>query len=218
MVQKMAIGNCIYDVMTFENAIHNPSMVDQCTALTIGDGYVYPIRTKTDTRPGAYDIGPYYQFIQPQTESDIQKYSEKNIIDFGDSQSILDVMSKQAALSNQERTILTTIDNKFVADIGPNDTPHTIALKQAINDKGIDIDKYEGRFGANFNNDRRLLKKSDITMHKFITFLEKMDLAATLTIRDVSPDVPNPMGHEITVDLIPTEERDNDHESVGDDL
>lgn len=216
MLQKMIIGSTTYDVVKFETIAHNPDLVDSHTAFNIDDGYIYPFRNKTDTRPGVYDLGPFYKFVKPQTEEEKEAYSADKMIDFSDSESILDVMSKQAALMNQERTILTTVDNKFIADIGPNDTPHTKALKQAINDKGIDIDKYEGRFGANFNNDRRLLKKSDITMNKFITFLEKMDLTATLTIKDASPDVPNPMGHEITVNLIPADEGRKTDESTGD--
>lgn len=215
MIQKVAIGNSIYDVITFEDICHNPILLDQCTAVDIGDSYVYPYRTKTDTKPGIYNAGPYMQFVQPQTEPDKELYSKSRIIDFSNASDIRDIMSKQAELLNQERSILTSIDNKFVAEIGPNCTPHTAALKTAINEKGIDLDKYESRFGPNFNNDKRLLKRDDITMNKFMMFLNKLDMAATLTIRDANPDVPNPIGHEITVELIPAEGRSDD-ESTGD--
>lgn len=217
MVQKVAIGSTIYDVRTFEDICHNPVLLDQCTAVTIGDGYVYPYRNKTDTKPGIYNAGPYMQFVQPQTEAEQDMYSESHVIDFSKASDIRDIMSKQAELLNQERNILTSVDNKFVADIGPNCTPHTAALKMAINEKGIDLDKYETRFGPNFNNDKRLLKRDDITMNKFMMFLNKLDMAATLTIRDANPNVPNPIGHEITVELIPTDEGRVNDESTGND-
>lgn len=218
MVRKVTIGNCIYDVITFEDACHNPVLLDQCTAVTINDGYVYPYRSKTDVQPGIYNAGPYMQFVEPKTETERDIYSDSHIIDFSNASDIREIMSKQAELMNQERNILTSIDNKFVADIGQNCTPHTAALKMAINEKGIDLDKYESRFGPNFNNDKRLLKRDDITMNKFMMFLSKLDMAATLTIRDANPNVPNPIGREITIELIPTDEGRVEDGSAGDDL
>ena len=102
---------------------------------------------------------------------------------------------------NEERTILTTIDNVFAPEIYNNDTPEMKAMKQAILDKHIDLDKYEPRFGPNYNNDKRLLKKSSITFGKLRSICDALDMKVTMTIEDSSPDVPNPIGRSITVDL-----------------
>ena len=100
-----------------------------------------------------------------------------------------------------ERSILTTIDNVFAPDITENDTPEMKAIKQAILDKHIDLDKYEPRFGPNYNNDKRLLKKNSITFGKLRSICNALDIKASITIEDAGPDVPNPIGRVITAEL-----------------
>ena len=73
------------------------------------------------------------------------------------------------------------------------------ALKQAINLKNIDIDIYADRFLENFNNDKRLLKGPAITSSKMKSICPKLDMKVTLTISDAHPNVPNPIGQDITV-------------------
>jgi hypothetical protein len=75
------------------------------------------------------------------------------------------------------------------------------ALKMALNAKHIDIDKYAGRFGENFPNDKRQLKNNNATLKIIKRFCENCDMEAFLTFRDKSDDVPNPMGTEIVVSL-----------------
>ena len=74
-------------------------------------------------------------------------------------------------------------------------------MKQALNLKNIDIDAYADRFGENFNNEKRLLKGSSITMSKLKSIGDKLDMKITLTITDSNPNVPNPIGQEISVDI-----------------
>jgi hypothetical protein len=71
----------------------------------------------------------------------------------------------------------------------------------ALNEKNMDLDKYAGRFSQNFPNDKRQLKNTSVTLHILKRFCANMDMEALLTIRDKSPDVPNPIGKEITVSL-----------------
>ena len=89
----------------------------------------------------------------------------------------------------------------FIPEIGSDDTPEMIALKQAIMDKHIDIDKYEQRFGPNYNNDKRLLKKGNITFGKLRSICDALDIKVTLTIEDSAPDVPNPIGRATTAEI-----------------
>ena len=200
-LEKIKIEDAIYDVISEEEYFRNPSMYSQYTAVRGNDGYVYPVRLSyRDNRPGFYpNCGVIHYKIPHGRES--QSYSVGNIINFSDAETIQDVIKTQQKLISAERTILTTIDNVFVPEIGENDAPVMKALKQAIIDKHIDLDKYESRFGDNYNNDKRLMKKDNITLNKLTAICEHLDIVPTLTLRDANPDVPNPIGKTITVDL-----------------
>ena len=67
--------------------------------------------------------------------------------------------------------------------------------------KSIDIEKYAGRFRDNFPNDKRQLKNTSATLNILKRFCKCMDMEALLTLRDKNPNVPNPIGEEITVSL-----------------
>lgn len=198
-VEKAKIGNIIYDVATYDEYSRNPNIYNNFTALIDGE-YLYPIRNKTDTRPGIYPTGPFIFYVNP-TEEEQSKYSINNIISFSKCNDIRDVIETQEKISNSERAILTTIDNVFVPEIGENNTPEMKGLKTAIIAKHIDIDKYESRFGDNFHNDIRLLKRDSITMSKIKTMMSALDMKGTLIIEDSSPNVPNPIGRKIIVEL-----------------
>lgn len=200
MIKKIIIDDTVYDVIDVETAKHNPSIVDLNTAIDIGDGYVYPLRNITDSRPGAYLLsnGQYMEYRGPCRE----EYSISRAIDFGNSENIKDLISRQAQLVQQERTILSEVDDVYVAEVTQEDTPHMAALKTAINSKHLDLKKYESRFGSNFNNDIRLLNKHDITMKKLASFAEKLDMTVTLTIEDADSDVPNPIGEKIVANIV----------------
>ena len=75
------------------------------------------------------------------------------------------------------------------------------ALKTAVLEKRIDLDKYEPRFGSNYNNDKRLFNKNTISLSMTKRLCEALDIKATLILEDKSPDVPNPIGRTIKVDL-----------------
>lgn len=196
-IRKARIGDTIYDVITWDEYYQNPSSYDpKFTAIEYGDGCVYPFRSKTDNRPGFYPTGGC-DFIKPCQPSEIHTYSQQNIINFSDAESIREVIAAQSQLANEERAILSTIDNLFVPEIGPQDTPETRALKEAVIAKHIDIDKYESRFGSNYNNDKRLFRRSSVTLSKMRKIFDALDMRATIIIEDKSPDVPNPIGHQI---------------------
>ena len=178
----------------------DPSSYNSYTAIKGGDGYVYPIRTKTDHRPGFYPTGCLDFFKQP-VGSEVNEYTQMNIIDFRNVSSLREVIQTKQKLLSEERTILTTIDNVFTPDISDNDTPEMKALKQAVIDKHIDLDKYEPRFGPNYNNDKRLMKKNSITFGKLRSIADALDMKLSMTIEDANPDVPNPIGRAITVEL-----------------
>lgn len=200
MENKARIGNKIMDVVELNDYMNNPS-TDSYVAINY-DGYLYPVRTKSDGLPGYYQCGPLGHLVAPVTEEDKKIYSSDNIIDFNNVSNFKEVIDKQNQLRSAERIILTNPDNIFTPEIRENDAPEMVALKTAIIKKNIDIDKYEQRFGNNFNNDKRLFNNSSITLAKLKGMGKAFDMKMTLTIEDSSPNVPNPIGERITVDLL----------------
>lgn len=204
-LRKMAINGVMYDVVTEEEYYKNPQMYTQFTAVTVGNGNVYPIR-KIENRsvsrqlPGFYPTTGMSFYIHPDAMS-ASEYNESRIIDFRAAEDMREYIQTKQRLASAERSILTSIDNVFTPEICENDTPEMVALKQAIIDKNIDLDKYEPRFGPNYNNDKRLLKKPNITFGKLRAMCEALDIKATITFEDANPDVPNPIGRVITAEL-----------------
>lgn len=202
---KAKIGDNIYDVITEEEYLNNPSLYEKYTAINRGDGYIYPVidgcSNEDAVKIGYHPLGSIDFFVLPETEDDRAKYSDESIIPFSDIKHIKEMINSQQRLFNAERSILTNIDNLYVPSIGENDAPEMVALKKAIIDKHIDLDKYEPRFGPNYNNDKRLLSKENLTIGKLRTFCKALDMKATLTIEDASQDVPNPIGRVITAEL-----------------
>jgi len=199
-LEKAKIDDAIYDVITIDEFNQNPNAYGAYTAIRGNDGYVYPIRSRSDTRPGFYPTGGL-DFFKPPTFGEAHIYTQQNIINFRDATNLREIIQAQQKLASAERSILTTIDNVFAPDIGENDTPEMKALKQAILDKHIDLDKYEPRFGPNYNNDKRLLRKKNITFGKLRSICNALDIKATITIEDAGPDVPNPIGRTIVAEL-----------------
>ena len=200
-LEKAKIDGAIYDVISREEYVKNPQLyTNEYVAIKGNDGFIYPVRSRTDNRPGYYDNTAFFFFKQPDRD-EYQTYSSQNVINFKNAETLRDIIKTQQKLVSEERTILTTIDNVFAPDIGENDTPEMKATKQAILDKHIDLDKYEPRFGPNYNNDKRLLKKGRITFDKLRAIADALDIKATLTLEDKNADVPNPIGRVITVDI-----------------
>ena len=199
-LEKAKIDDIIYDVISIDEFYQNPSVVNAYTAIKGDDGYIYPVRTKTDNRPGFYPTGGL-DFFKPPSYGEASTYSQQNMINFREATNIREIIKTQQKLASAERTILTTIDNVFAPEITENDTPEMRALKEAVIEKHIDLDKYEPRFGPNYNNDKRLLKKQNITFGKLRSICNALDIKASITIEDASGDVPNPIGRTITVEL-----------------
>lgn len=205
-LRKMAIDGVMYDVVTEEEYFRNPQIYTQFTAI-LNQGSVYPIR-RVENRPtvsrhylpGFYPTDAMSFYVHPN-ESTASQYSDSRMIDFRAAEDMREYIQTKQRLASAERSILTSIDNVFTPEIDENDTPEMVALKQAIIDKNIDLDKYEPRFGPNYNNDKRLLKKPSITFGKLRAMCEALDIKATITFEDANPDVPNPIGRVITAEL-----------------
>lgn len=208
-LKKAKVDGKLCDVISLDELHKNPEMYKTGNiAVEISSEYgdlILPYKPAIQAqlgvqlRPGVYPIGDIGEkYYLPQ--DDIEDY-QPEVIDFSDTKSIEEYISKQGHLKNIEKEILTTQDNIFKPPIGENDTPEMRALKLAIAQKNIDIDKYASRFGENFPNDKRKMKDDKISLLLLKRIGEALDMNIQIKISDVNPNVPNPMGNPITIQL-----------------
>lgn len=200
--KKAKINGRVTTVVKPEEALTNELYQNKFTSVEIGDT-ILPVKKSYDpTSPGFYimPISNIAKVILPNDE-DKQEYSIDNAIDFSNVQNMKDLINKQEEVKRMESEVLSNSDNLFKPIPKENDSPEMKAMKQAICQKNIDIDAYADRFSDNFNNDKRLLKGSSITIAKMKSICDKLDIKVTLTLSDANENVPNPIGESITVDI-----------------
>lgn len=210
MNKKMRIGDKICDVTSLEEFTKfRDAFIPQYTAIHDPEtGLVLPIKNRYEEGPGIV-VGNGISYVEEPDEDEREAYLDNQVIDFDNTKNIHDLMEKQHIVRTLERDILTSPDNIFTPKIFDDDSPEMKALKTAVLDKHIDLDKYEPRFGSNYNNDKRLFNKNTISLSMMKRLCEALDIEATLILADKSEDVPNPMGRTIEVKLtggIPSEE------------
>ena len=200
MVQSKAkIKNVMYDVCTLEQYTQNPNQyLKNHTAIVEGD-YLYPVLSATQIGPGVHVNPGMISYFQTPTDN-IEEYKKENAIRFDDVKDIATMIDKLEAVKKIEDDVLTSADNIFSVKIKPGDTPEMVALKTAVNEKKIDLDKYEHRFGSNYHNDKRLFNKPSISLGMLKRVTSALDMQVTMTIED-APDAPNPIGRKIEVQL-----------------
>lgn len=207
--KKAKINGRVTTVVTPIEALENEVYQNKFTSVEVNN-VILPVKKSYDpSSPGFYIMasGNIGKFIYPSKE-DIEEYSCDNIVDFSDVETMKDLISKQEEVKRMESEVLSNSDNLFKPVIKENDTPEMKALKKAICLKNIDLDLYQDRFGDNYNNDKRLIKGSNITLSKLKTICNGLDIKATLILSDVSNSIPNPIGESITVDICGYNEED----------
>ena len=207
-MKKAKVDGRIIDIIDSKYAISHGSSDEVSNAGVIHEGIIYPIRNKNDNRPGYYIRSRWYGIYRQFNKQEEKEYiaTEENIIDFSDKTKIRDIINTQNKLRSMESAVLTSADNITIPIDDQHDRPEILGLKEAIRCKHIDLDKYAPRFGANYNNDRRLLDKNSITLAKLIAYGNALDMEISLTFKDKSPDIPNPIGKEITVIVTDTDD------------
>lgn len=194
-LKKGNIDGQLKDIVSSEEYNTNKNLYEpEFTAIERED-FVYPIRTRIDTKPGYYPQGPIVIYKQPLPEQE-SIYSINNIIDFSKTNNMKDLIEQSSNLKEMERQILTTPDNIYRPIIDEEDEPEMEGLKEAVIAKNIDIYKYKHRF-PQFNNDIREFDKHSTTLSKLKRFGNALDLKITLVIEDKDPNVANPMGIKI---------------------
>lgn len=201
-MKKAKINGRLMSVVSLEDYNKNPELYTQSsTAIEIKDqNLVLPIIGKYDNNPGIYvSSGELFSTINVPDNED--EYSLDRVIDLSDTKNMKELMEKQELIRDIEFEMLTTVDNIFSPKIGENCSPAMRALKTAVIEKKIDINKYGDRFGSNFNNDKRQYNKDTISMQMLERQCNGLDIKATLILEDASEDVPNPIGRKIVVEL-----------------
>lgn len=205
--REILIKDRLYEVVDIEQyAKHSEAYLNGYVAIDPGVGdYILPVIPSTSTEPGIYvrSDAPFSYANEPSEEvSDM--YNRKNVIDYGDAKTFKQFIDKQTMVRELENDILSSPDNIFSPTIDPEDSPAMTALKQAVTEKKIDLDKYEPRFGSNYPNDRRIFTKNDISMKMLVRMCNALDIKAVLTLEDQDSDIgeiPNPIGKSISVEL-----------------
>lgn len=227
-VSSALIKGKSYNVLTFEQYRNSEPLWDSSNIAVIeekdGDKYILPYRgkyiEKSNLQPGVYSDGSIDFEVFPKG-SEEKNYKNIPIITISSNDDIETILKKEDVLSKLAQPWITNPDNITYIPIKDTDKPALKGLKQALNDKRCDMDKYEDKFGDNYPNDKRQLKNDDVTLKIINRYCENMDMEAILTIRDREPGVPNPLGHSVSVSLLTGEflniDLDNDESSDEED-
>lgn len=169
-----------------------------------GRQMMLPLRGKYNgsTTPGVYNAG-CIDFVVTPEEGFAEKYipDPSTIICMSNTDDIRQLIIKEDSVKKLDEPYITTPDNITTFPISPNDQPEMVALKTALNAKRIDLDKYAGRFGDNYPNDKRQLKSRGATLNIVKRYCHNCDMEALLILRDAGPNVPNPMNTEVCISL-----------------
>lgn len=205
--KEILIKDRLYEVVDIKQyAEHKDAYLNGYVAIDPGVGdYILPVIPSTSTDPGIYvrSDAPF-SYVNEPNEDVADMYKRDNLIDYGDAKTFKQFIDKQTMVRELENDILSSPDNIFSPTIDPEDSPAMTALKQAVIEKKIDLDKYEPRFGSNYPNDRRIFTKNDISMKMLVRMCNALDIKATLTLEDQDSDIgdiPNPIGEPISVEL-----------------
>lgn len=226
-VTKASVNGQIFEIVDYEDYVKNKKFYKDRTDLAVpvnykGEEIILPIKGKYPTNatsiPGIYDGGCVDFIINPD-EAFISHYIPKDKITMSNTDDIKKLIRAEEESRKLDEPFITTPDNITNIPVKQNDAPEMKCLKMALNAKHIDLDKYAGRFGQNFPNDKRQLKNTSATLNIIKRYCENMDMEAVLILRDTNPDVPNPMNKEIMVSLTETtdiEELNNQYSSEED--
>lgn len=220
-----------YNVLSYDEYRNSKTLWESSNIAVVekqgDDTYVLPYRgkypDKSNIQPGIYSDGDL-DFVEFPKESEESNYKNIPVITISSKDDIETILEKENVLSKLAEPWITSPDNVTQIAIKDTDSPSMKVLKEAINRKRCDVDKYQSRFGDNFPNDKRQLKNSSVTLKIIERFCDNLDMEAILTIRDKEPGVPNPINEPISISLTSGEfmnmdiESDDDDESSEDDF
>lgn len=166
-----------------------------------GTKYYLPIKSSTDNGPGVYPVGNTMTITKYPEQGDTTYSDPSKLVDFSNSKNMKDIMDKQNQFRDLEYEMLCAPGDILTAPYLSDDTPFMRGFKEAINAKGIVASNYKDRMGPNYSNDIRKVKENDITIKMASRMAKNLDEEIIVIIRDKNPDVANPIGKEIVVNI-----------------
>ena len=200
--KKASVDGKIRDVIDYSELPKiNTNNYDNLAVLH--NGVIYPERNpNVEVSPGLY-VYEWGTILHEPTEEQLPEYlAENKLIDFK-ANNIRELIEKSDRLKEAENTLLVCTDPEGITTypIGNNDSPEMVAVKSAINAKHIDIKKYQARWDT-YANDIRLLNKESLSLAKLKTFAKNLDMKVSIVVEDKAPNVPNPIGDKIVIDIV----------------
>lgn len=200
--KKASVDGKIRDVIDYSELPKiNTNNYDNLAVLH--NGVIYPERNpNVEISPGLY-VYEWGTILHEPTEEQLPEYlAENKLIDFK-ANNIRELIEKSDRLKEAENTLLVCTDPEGITTypIGNNDSPEMVAVKSAINAKRIDIKKYQARWDT-YANDIRLLNKESLSLAKLKTFAKNLDMKVSIVVEDKAPNVPNPIGDKIVIDIV----------------
>ena len=196
-----------YDLMTIAEAFEGIDTLEprRCY-IEIGSRF-YPVSFNMGN---AYNVPPKHGvyilssllYVPVDDGTPQWNLSNYQIIDFNNMQTISDAYNEINKMSElAKETLIPSSDdeiNKY--EITNEQTNLLKALLMFVNSKEIVCRRYADRFD-NYPNTIRILKKKNISIDKFMEFINNMDGKATITIENADDDVANPIPKPIVIEL-----------------
>lgn len=208
-ITKAVANDQVYDVVTMKEFYKNHQLYEGRSDVATfvknkdtGNKLLLPIKkyVENPTLPGVYDAG-CVTFTKMPDQAFEEKYIPKEVVTMNSVSDIKTLIEAGDKMKKLDEAIITSPDNITYIPIKEEDQPEMVALKSALNAKHIDLDTYAYRFKDNYPNDKRQLKSSSATLNIIKRYCQNCDMEAVLTLKDRTPDVPNPMNREISVSL-----------------
>lgn len=200
--KKASVDGKIRDVIDY-NELPKINTNNYDNLAVLHNGVIYPERNpNVEISPGLY-VYEWGTILHEPTEEQLPEYlAENKLIDFK-ANNIRELIEKSDRLKEAENTLLVCTDPEGITTypIGNNDSPEMVAVKSAINAKHIDIKKYQARWDT-YANDIRLLNKESLSLAKLKTFAKNLDMKVSIVVEDKAPNVPNPIGDKIVIDIV----------------
>ena len=216
-IKKSIVNGSMYDIISEEDYEKNKRNYPNNSTIAVEkevDGKIVdlPIRninyySDGTLTPGIYtgDRSPLEFTVLPNSDN-IMNFVPRKTVEINNHNSMKEILQKEETISRMSEPWITSPDNISIFQITDEDQPEMKALKQALNAKQIDLDKYSIRFGNNFPNDKRQLRTHSATLNIIKRFCDNLDMDAVLILKDKHPNVPNPIGKEIEVCLTRNDE------------
>lgn len=183
---------------------------EECAAYVIGD-YVYPYMgtvTVDDNfdklQPGIYKYGTVYHYVPVRTKAEKETFSVDNITSISLTSIWNEVTNnKENFISEEDREMINSNVKEYRPTVKDNDDPLKKLIKEAIIEKGVNVNLYKGAFEKKHgltNTKSTLNSKTNLTILKFLQWCEILGLNYKISVYDNGQDKHYPLKTELRYD------------------